>query len=192
MTLDDNRVLSLLLQANRLKVTPRGGWAIRGLNDVESVADHSFGVIFVALILAELIDEPVDREKVLTIALIHDLPEAAITDIPSPAQRYFPAGAKRQAELNAMTEILEGFEFGERLQRWWQEFEDRESVEGRLVRDADRIELMLQAYVYGRTSANQYLEEFWEGQDGKAFEFSISQKLYEKLKAQRGAKIERA
>ena len=64
---------------------------------------------------------------------------------------------------------------------WWQEFEDRTSVEGRLVRDADRLELLLQAYVYERTTANRYLEEFWAGQEGRPFEFSISQQLFERL-----------
>jgi putative hydrolase of HD superfamily len=184
-------VVRLLLQANRLKVTPRSGWATLGLNNAESVADHTFDVAFIALVLAELIDEPVDREKVLTIALIHDLPESATGDIPSPAMRYFPAGAKRHAEQKAMAEILEGFEFGRRLQRWWQEFEDRSSVEGRLVRDADRIGLFLQVLVYERTSANQYLEEFWESQAGKVFEFPISQKLYERLEKGRDTKARR-
>jgi putative hydrolase of HD superfamily len=181
----DAQVLDLMLHANRLKVTPRGGWAIRGLNDVESVADHSFGVVFVALTLAELIQEPVDREKVLTIALVHDLPESIITDIPSPALRYFPAGAKSQAELSALTEILEGFPFGERLRDLWQEFEDRTSVEGRLVRDADRLELLLQAYVYERVSANQYLEEFWTGQEARPFEFDASEQIFQQLKTRR-------
>lgn len=178
-------ILELLLQANRLKVTPRVGWAVRGLTDVESVADHSFGVVFVTLILAELIQEPVDREKALTIALVHDLPESAITDIPAPALRYFPAGAKRQAELNAMTEILADVAFGERLRAWWQEVEERASVEGRLVRDADRLELLLQAYVYERTSANRYLDEFWTGQEAKPFEFEVTQQLFRTLKARR-------
>lgn len=179
---DPGPILRLLMQANRLKVTPRSGWVTRGVNDSESVADHTFDVAFIALVLSEFIDEPVDREKVLTIALIHDLPESAIGDIPSPAMHYFPTGAKRYAEQKAMADILEGFEFGPRLQRWWQEFEDRSSVEGRLVRDADRIGLLLQALVYERTSANQYLEEFWESDADKLFEFPISQKLYERLK----------
>ncbi len=180
------QVLDLLLQANRLKVTPRGGWAVRGLNDVESVADHSFGVVFVALALAELIQEPVDLEKVLTIALIHDLPESAITDIPAPALRYFAPGAKRQAELSAMTDILKDMRFGERLRAWWQEFEDRTSVEGRLVRDADRLELLLQAFVYERSSANQYLDEFWVGQDDEPFEYAVTQQLFQALKVRCG------
>jgi len=187
MTLSNNgRVLGFLLQANRLKVTPRGGWAVRGLTDVESVADHSFGVVFVAMTLAELIQEPMDRAKLLTIALIHDLPESAITDIPTPALRYFPAGAKRQAELNALADILDGLTYRERWQNWWQEFEDRTSVEGRLVRDADRLELLLQAYVYERSSANSSLDEFWAGQGEKPFEFEVSRQLFQALHSRRG------
>lgn len=182
---DDRHVLDLLLHGNRLKVTPRGGWAIRGLADGESVADHSFGVVFVALVLSELIQEPVDREKVLTMALIHDLPESVITDIPAPALRYFPEGAKRHAELNAMAEILGRLPFGGRLRAWWQEFENRSCVEARLVSDADRLELLIQAYVYERTSANQYLGEFWAGQEAQPFEFTATQQLFDVLKARR-------
>ncbi|RMF30552.1 MAG: HD family hydrolase [Chloroflexi bacterium] len=178
-------LLQVLLQANRLKVTPRGGWAVRGLTDVESVADHSFGVAFIALVLAETLDEPVDRAKLLAIALLHDLPESVLTDIPTPALRYFPSGAKREAEMKALTEVLEGVPFASRFRAWWQEFEDRTSVEGRLVRDADRLELLLQAYVYERTTANRYLEEFWAGQEGRPFEFPISQQLFERLLALR-------
>jgi putative hydrolase of HD superfamily len=184
---EDGQALDLLLQANRLKVTPRGGWVVRGLTDVESVADHSFGVVFVSLVLAELVGEPVNREKVLTMALVHDLPESAITDIPTPALRFFPPGAKREAELNALGEILGSFSFGERLRAWWGEFEDRSSVEGRLVRDADRIELLLQAYVYERSSSNQYLDEFWVGQDDKPFEFEVTRRLFLALKARRAS-----
>lgn len=182
---NESRVLDLLLQANRLKITPRGGWAVRGLTDVESVADHSFGVLFVALVLAELVREPVERAKLLTMALIHDLPESAITDIPAPALRYFPAGAKRQAELNALAEMLDDFPFGAQLRAWWQEFEDRSSVEGRLVRDADRLELLLQAYVYEQSSANRYLNEFWAGQDDRPFEFEVTRQMFLALKARR-------
>ena len=122
--------------------------------------------------------------RIQTMALIHDLPESAITDIPTPAQRYFPAGAKRHAELNAMAEMLDGFSCGERLQAWWREFEEGSSVEGRLVRDADRLELLLQAYVYERSRA-KYLDEFWAGQDRKPFEFEAAQNLFQALKARR-------
>ncbi len=186
-TVKPEALLSLLLDANRLKVIPRGGWAVRGLTDVESVADHSYGVAFVALTLAELVTETIDRAKLLSIALLHDLPESLITDIPSPASRFFPAGAKRVAEMNALVEMFAGLPFGQRMQAWWQEFEDRASLEGRLVRDADRLELLLQAYVYEQSTANDHLDEFWAGQEAKPFEFEAAQRLFVALKARRQA-----
>ena len=71
-------VLRFLIIANRLKAVPRLGWALRGVATPESVAEHTIGVGFVALALAEEIAEPVDRGKLLTIALIHDLAEAVL------------------------------------------------------------------------------------------------------------------
>ena len=44
-------LLTMLLQANRLKTTPRTGWAMRGVPRPESVADHSHGTALVALVL---------------------------------------------------------------------------------------------------------------------------------------------
>jgi putative hydrolase of HD superfamily len=187
--LNQSRVLDLLLQAERLKIVQRGGWAIRGLPEVESVADHSYGVIFIALVLSQLIqetetpEEPIDRAKVLTMALIHDLPESLITDIPAPATRYFPAGAKSQAELNALDDMLRNISFGNELRTLWQEFEDCTSIEARLVHDADRLELLLQAYIYERATANQELVEFWDGQQESAFEFQVTRQLFSTMRS---------
>ena len=52
-------------------------------------------------------------------------------------------------------------------------------------RDADRLELLLQAYVYERSSGNQYLDEFWTGQGDEAFEFEITRHLFRTLEARR-------
>jgi hypothetical protein len=43
--------------------------------------------------------------------------------------------------------------------------------------------MLLQAYVYGRTSANHYLDEFWSGQVAQDFEFDASQRLFRLLQA---------
>ena len=74
MSFDPGQTADLILTANRLKVTPRTGWAVRGVPDFESVADHSHGVAFVALLLCDLVPGEFDRAKVLTMAILHDLP----------------------------------------------------------------------------------------------------------------------
>ena len=63
---------------------------VQGISDAESTADHSFSVTLASLILSELIEEPLDRAKLLTIALLHDLPESVIGDIPPSAAAYLP------------------------------------------------------------------------------------------------------
>src|SRR5512140_3852220 len=93
-------LLDALLRANNLKSVPRSGWVMHGVPEAESVADHTFGVAFVALALAQALgtDTPLDRGKLLSTALLHDLAESLTGDIPLPARRFLPEGAKRAAE----------------------------------------------------------------------------------------------
>ncbi len=177
-------MLELLLRANQLKRVPRTGWVMRGVADAESVADHSFGMAFIALSLAEMVDQSLDKAKLLTIALLHDLPESVLGDIPTPATCYFPPETKREAEMEALSALLCGALSlpREQWRAWWQEFEDGTSAEARLVRDADRLDMFIQAYVYEQTTGNRWLEEFWSSPE---FEFAAARALYETLKSLR-------
>jgi len=183
--MDTHTAIQLLLDAHRLNRIPRSGWVMRGVSDAESVADHSFGVAFIALILSEMMNQPLDQAKLLTIALLHDLPESVIGDIPAPATVHFAAGAKREAETGALNTLLRGLSCAERWRSWWREFEDGETIEGRLVRDADRLDVLVQAYVYEQTTGNRRLEEFWERSEASDFEFAATRTLYEALRALR-------
>ena len=185
---DESALIDFLLLANRLKIMPRTGWVVRGLVNVESVAAHSYATALIALILAGRIDQPVDRQKLLAMALVHDLPEALTTDIPGPAQRFLPAGARASAEWSALVQLLDGLDFAESVKSLWQELKDRQSVEAKLVRDADRLDMLLQAYFYQQTTGNQYLEEFWTNQDNTSFAFAASQRLYQSLCERRQAR----
>jgi len=158
---------------------------MRGVADAESVADHGFGVAFVSLILAELVNQPLDKAKSLTIALLHDLPESIVGDLPTPAEAYFPAGAKQRAQAAALSELLRNLPCAGRWHAWWQEFMDGTSAEGLLVRDADRLDMLIQAHVYEQTTGNRWLEEFWPPPEASPFEFAAAQALYEELRALR-------
>ena len=185
------QMLDLLLQANRLKAMPRAGWMIRGLAHPESVAAHSYGVAFLSLILAQAVDEPLDRATLLTIALLHDLPESHITDIPYPALRFIAPAAKRAGELEALDEILEDLSSADAYRELWLDFEDRRTPEGRLVRDADRLELMLQAFVYERSTGNHMLQEFWDNTSESTFEYPVCRQLFAVLRQRREKEMRR-
>jgi putative hydrolase of HD superfamily len=185
-------VLDLLLHANHLKLIPRSGWVMRGLVDAETVSDHTFGVAFIALVLAQMMERSIDVAKLLTIALLHDLPEAVLGDIPSPALSYLPSDAKRTAEDEVVGALLRELPRLGQWRLWWREFEERTSVEGRLIRDADRLDMLIQAYVYEQTTGNRWLEEFWADATAAAFELQVSRLVFAALCKARGRSEETA
>jgi putative hydrolase of HD superfamily len=95
-------------------------------------------------------------------AVLHDLAESVIGDLPLPAQRFFPPGVKHAAEEAALADLLAPLPGGAQLVALWREYESRSVPEARLVREADRLETLLQAYVYEWRTGNRSLSEFWD------------------------------
>ena len=181
--MDDTAVLNILLHGNQLKRTARTGWVQRGVSNPEDVAAHSFGVVYTALILANVIDEPVNLERVLAMATLHDLPEGLTSDIPTPAWRYLPPGIKTDVERSAMAEMLADAPFAGALLDVWEELHAGETAEARLVDDADKLELFLQALMYEQQTGNRQLREFWAAPH--AFNYPQCQAIYGVLRARR-------
>jgi len=182
---DADRTLDMMLIANRLKTTPRTGWAVRGVPAPESVADHTAGVALAALLLCDLVDVEVDREKVLTMAVLHDLAESVTGDLSLGGSRLLPKGAKADMEQKAMAELLEGQACQDTWLTVWNEFEAQEGPEAKLVRDADRVDLLLQALTYERATGTVNLEEFWRFAPVESFHHEASRQLVERMLARR-------
>lgn len=183
--MDPQTLLRLLLHGNQLKRTPRSGWLQRGVPAAEDVAAHSYGVAFIALALAEAMEGEVNVERVLKMALLHDLPEGVTTDIPAPAWRYLPPGAKASAEARVIGEIVADVSWGEAWLNLWNELQAGESLEAMLVHDADKLDMYLQAWIYERSSGNLRLQEFWER--ARPLALPASQALFDAIKARRDA-----
>jgi putative hydrolase of HD superfamily len=178
-----NDLLSVLLHGNQLKRTARTGWTQRGVPNPENVAAHSYGVAFAALLLTPLVGQTLDSAKVLTMALLHDLAEGLTTDIPTPAWRYLPPDIKSDVERGAMQEILgEGLATAA-LMIAWEELHENETAEARLVHDADKIDLYLQAFIYEEQTGNRHLQEFWAVP--YRFYFPEAQAIYDALRQKR-------
>ena len=161
-------MISTLIELQRLKRLERTGWTLRGLAPgAESVAAHSFGVALAAMMLADQLIERgtrVDVERLLRMALLHDWAEARTGDMPRTGGEYFGADARRQAERAAFDDIVRGL--GERIEALYGElhtdYEHRASLEARLVKAADIIDLLVQALAFERAGVRG-LDEFWEG-----------------------------
>ena len=159
-------MLTTLIELQRLKRLERTGWTLRGLpNGTESVAAHSFGVGVTAMILADEIRTRglnLDIERVLRMALLHDWAETRVGDMPRTAANYFGAGARKSAETLAFADIIRGLGAAEReYETLYQDYEQRDSLEARLVKAADVIDLLVEAYALEHAGARG-LDEFWE------------------------------
>jgi len=159
-------MLNTLIELQRLKRLERTGWTLRGLpNGTESVASHSFGVCVTAMLLADEIKargQEVDCERVLRMALLHDWSEARVGDMPRTATNYFGADARKKAESMAFADMLSGAgSAAAQYKEIFADYEERRSLEARLVKAADVIDLLVQAYALERAGARG-LDEFWE------------------------------
>ena len=157
-------MLSTLIELQRLKRLDRTGWILRGLpNGTESVASHSFGVSVTAMLLADkLIAQGIviNVEKVLRVALLHDWAEVRVGDMPRTATLYFGSEARKQAETAAFSDIVS--ELNDSLYAsLYNDYERRESLEARLVKAADVLDLLVQVLALERAGARG-LDEFWE------------------------------
>lgn len=138
-------LLDLLLELESLDRVPRSGYLLRGVPDCESVAEHSFHLALIVRLLAAR--EPgLDALRAVELALVHDLAELRIGDLPRTGARYFATGAKHDAERRACADILAPAD-AELLARH-AEYERGESREARFARACDRLQLMLKVAVY--------------------------------------------
>jgi putative hydrolases of HD superfamily len=161
-------MLSILIELQRLKGLERAGWMLRGIaQGAESVADHSYGVVVAAMLLAdELVARgvAVNVERVLRIAVLHDWAEARVGDMPRTATRYFGSESRKRAEREAFDDMvseLKASGIAEKYGALHEDYEERASLEARLVKAADVIDLLVQTLAFERAGVRG-LDEFWE------------------------------
>ncbi|GIW03089.1 HD domain-containing protein [Roseiflexus sp.] len=152
-----------------LKMLPRAGWLQRGISAAESVAEHSFGIAALALVFTAA-DDTFDRERLLALALVHDLAEALLGDLPLSARRLIGESVKRDAERRAMVELCDALPGGDHLVLLWDEYAAGTTREARFVKALDRVEMLAQALAYER-AGNRSLDEFWVDATGGLAEF---------------------
>src|SRR5690242_7445652 len=145
-----------------LKHIQRSGWQQIGVRDPESVAEHSYRTAIIGYVLASL--EGADPEKTAIMCLFRDTAEARIGDLHWTAKRYISV---KEGEHVALTEQVERLPqgIGEKVLAFIGEYEERSSHEGRLAREADLLECILQAREYqtqGYAEAQDWIDGCYE------------------------------
>jgi len=152
--------LEALLPLLNLDRLPRTGWLQRGVPSPESIAAHSLGTALVALSLGPRISPVLNLDRAVALAVVHDAPEAWVTDIPRTAAQLLPAGAKAEAEARAARGLLAPLSAAA-LDRYT-EFTAGETREARFAHLCDSLHLGVRLVGYLR-AGQRGLEEFRTG-----------------------------
>ena len=130
------KLADLLYEARILKDTPRTGFTFLGAGR-ESVAEHTYMVTFIGFLMTQM-NPGIDSFRLLSMCLIHDLPEARMGDLNHLQKKYVTP-----RETDAVSDMVKNLPGGESLEALIDEFNEGETTEARLARDADQLALIL-------------------------------------------------
>ena len=150
--------------AGKLKKVRRTGWGMRvGIKDAESVADHTYRAALMAMVVADA--RGLDTEKVVRMALMHDLGETIIGDWDALQTKLDGRVEEKQKKENeAFRKILSMLpkELEQKYVELWEELVAGETEESKLFKQADRLETILQALEYEKEGyGKERFEAFW-------------------------------
>jgi len=106
--------------------------------DFENLSEHLLRVIWISLVLAKY-EGVTDTEKLMKMALVHDLSESRSVDSHYVSRQYVD-----RHEHEAITDTLDGTAVGKEFLAVWEDYEKRESLEAKIVKDADSIDVDLE------------------------------------------------
>ena len=144
-----NSLVELFIAISHLKQLYRQGWLKKGISpdQCESVAEHSYGVGVLAMLIADMYFPSLDKEKLLRMALIHDLAEVYSGDITP--EENINTQEKYRVEKESLSYLFRHFYPDAQLYLdIWDEYESGQTKEANLIRQIDKLEMAFQALTY--------------------------------------------
>jgi len=139
-------ILKVLTLAERLKFELRHSYTSSGRQ--ESVAEHSWRMSLMAVLIEPLLKQKVDTARLLKMIIIHDLVEAEASDISAldvlrnPEIKTQKIEKEKQAIENLKSVLKETN--GQEIYNLFYEFEEKETYEARVANALDKLEVQLQ------------------------------------------------
>jgi putative hydrolase of HD superfamily len=161
---EPEHLLEFLQYVYTLKEIRRRGWMKKGIQRVESVADHSFNLALLSMVMADL--RGLNVERSVGMALLHDLCESIIGDL-TPKDRAKLGIEKSVEEEHKATERILSFlppALTKKYFELWEEYKTESTAEAKLVKELDRFERAMQAVRYAKKNdrLRRTLKHFWE------------------------------
>jgi len=138
-----HRVLDFVRLSEKLKCELRHSWLSSGRR--ESVAEHSWQMALMALLISSHMASPVDICQVLKMVLVHDLVEAEAGDVPftETGRRKELKSAHERAAISHIRSLLDTA-VGEEIYSLWMEYEAGVTNEAKLAKALDNLEVQIQ------------------------------------------------
>lgn len=149
--------LNFFAEAGLLKRVKRSGWWVAGIDDPESVAEHSFRTAVIGHALALM--EGADPYRVVTMCLFNDIHEARINDLHKMGHYYIDF---KKAEKQVFADQVADLDIRVRqsLTAMRDDYDAQRTKESLIARDADILECLIQAKEYydqGHSGARLFL-----------------------------------
>ncbi len=121
--------------------------------DVANNSEHTFRVAWIALIIAGH-EKNVNMEKLLKMALVHDLPESRCGDTHYLSRQYV-----KQNESLAMDDIFSDTIHESEMKNLMIEYKERKTIESKIIKDADNIDANIELKEF--ESKGEVLAKIW-------------------------------
>lgn len=153
------KIISLYQKIHPLDRIPRAGYLLRGVESPESVAAHSHFLSLLTLLFVEKYPGRYRSDKAMAMALIHDLAESVLMDIPMPAGNRYLKDVKKKAEEAIFADLMK--DFSDVYTKYFRELMELSSEEAKLVTALDKAQMMIKVLCYQKEGRGN-LNEFWE------------------------------
>jgi len=161
---DLKKILKVFLTLQWAKELPRQGFIAMGFkrNEADSVAAHSFSTALLSYFLAKQLQKEgikIDPEKTLKMGLVHDIGETIVGDVGT-FVKGMAGGVFKDIEEEGVKALVEGLDSEDEIIKLVSEYNDRISLEARVVKVADNLDALAQAKgVPGAKDALKYFKE---------------------------------
>ena len=164
---NNKRDLELLYELGSLRFVQRT-WRHFYNPDFKNLAEHHLHVAWIALLLARL-EGIKDTDKVLKMAIMHDVAESRTGDVNYIQRQY----TKRNEDLG-MSDIFQGTTLRNEFISLWEEYKEMKSKEAQVVKDADMLDVDME--LKEQEAKGVHLRQEWK----KSRDFVFKHNLYTK------------
>lgn len=126
--------INFLFEMGNLRLIDRM-WRRFHTTTFANLADHHFRVFWIAMVIAAH-EGGVDTGKIAKIALAHDIAESRAPDVDYLARQYV-----ERNEALALVDMLQDTAVEKEIHALLEEYEKRESLESKIVKDADNLDV---------------------------------------------------